>query len=273
MSRNNNNRRRLPPTILENHYDKSEKFLMACSSSSSTHCRSNPPQQIINKCISFFSPDAIQKTYRLIEHCEMSGILKSGPQRDKNVFIYTSPKNIPVANQIKDAFSKMISPNQPLMTTSSASSTTRGKPSIIIDTVKDYANPYYFHSFVSQVPSVDTLIIVITDQIEEVERILESIRETQSVENIFTSGGCGIGMGATSTSTSTSSSPLLGFLHHPQHHRHRHQELTPQNTKCKIASLNIRYLSPSQEKVYEVFTIREELSHSKKLHESPLFPF
>lgn len=226
-------------------------------------------EEAVQKCISFLSPtSSTQKLYRLIELCESYGIVKSrgnggGNQREKNVFIYTSPENIQVANRIRDAFAKMISPKK---TSSSSGGSVVVKPTIIIDSFKDdyYTKPYYLYSSITQIPKNDILVIVITNKVNELEKILHNLEQSQDINSLF-------------QEESPKEDPSFQHIfqnylpHRHRHHlsRHPHPDL---KTECKIASLVVKYQCATPPQI-ETFFIRDDISHSKKLHESPLFPF
>ena len=240
-------------------------------------------QEEIKKCISFLSPtSSTQKLYRLIELCESYGIIRSeSSSSSKNVFIYTSPENIQVANRIRDAFTKMISPKKTFdfsNSFSSSKSSSAAKPVILVDSFKDdyYTKPYYLYSSVTQIPKDNILVIVVTNKVNELEKILHNLEQSQDINSLL-------------QEEQKKEDPHLLFQnylpHRHRHHlsRHPHPDL---KTECKISSLIVRYsssflscchssplASASSSVRFETFFIRDDISHSKKLHESPLFAF
>lgn len=215
------------------------------------------------KCIAFCNPNTSKaKISKILEFIETQK-----HNKEQNIYIYTPIEHIRFAKECKDIFSYVVD------SSSSSTSPKRIRPTseIIIDST-DYTITENFKSFIMSFPQFHSpfqIVVIVSTFVQRAESVL--------FPYLFTTYNADFCKGETSSTVSVKKQQ---YRHRNHHHHHgastakinlfgeclvfccfcHHQHNQPSTTTSP--SIRLSCLS-----------IRDEISHSQKFHESPLFPF
>jgi hypothetical protein len=209
----------------------------------------NSPQLL--KCIAFCDPQSSKhKLSKVIEFIETQK-----HNKEYDIFIYTSIEHIRFANESKSLLGSLLSTTSPPR-----------KTEIIIDPT-DYTSVENFKPFIYSFPenySPFQIVIIVSESVQKAEIIL--------FPYLFTVHHA---LSLSSSPTTEQESYLNGrkFIKHKSSSKRSKIMLKPEclifccfsyhhPTKINETPIKLSFLS-----------IRDEISHSQKFHESPLFPF